>query len=55
MKFTVEHAQKVAAKLYGEPFARCAPDCRSCDALAEDWEYNVSQVLAALKFLEDEG
>tara|TARA_R110000868_G_scaffold74313_1_gene214841 strand:+ start:1661 stop:1828 length:168 start_codon:yes stop_codon:yes gene_type:complete len=54
MKFTIEHAQKVAAKLYGEPFARCVHHCEACDALAEDWEYNVSQVLAALKFLEDD-
>jgi hypothetical protein len=42
----------VAAKLYGEPQAKCAPDCKACDALEEEWECNVSQVLAALKVLE---
>ena len=52
MKFTVEHAQKVAAELYDEPQARCGPDCRACDALEAGWEYNVSQVLAALSVLE---
>jgi hypothetical protein len=54
MKFTVEHAKKVAALLYDEPQARCGPDCVACDALEEDWEFNVSRVLAALKILEGE-
>jgi hypothetical protein len=54
MKFTIEHAQKVAAKLYDEPQARCVDHCEACDALEAGWEYNVSQVLAALKVLEGE-
>jgi hypothetical protein len=54
MKFTIEHAKKVAAKLYDEPFERCNPECEECDADAEDWERNVNNVLAALKLLEDE-
>jgi hypothetical protein len=54
MKFTVEHAKKVAALLYDEPQARCGPDCVACDAMAEDWEHQVNNLLAALKVLEDE-
>jgi hypothetical protein len=54
MKFTIEHARKVAGELYGEPFARCNPECEACDAMEEDWEYNVNKVLAALKVLEIE-
>jgi hypothetical protein len=54
MKFTIEHARKVAAKLYGEPLARCNPECEACDALSEEWECQVSQVQAALKVLEDD-
>ena len=54
MKFTVEHAQKVAAELYDEPPRRCSPTCKACDTLAADWKFRVSQVLAALKFLEDD-
>jgi hypothetical protein len=54
MKFTIEHAKKVAAELYNEPLERCSPECEDCDADAEDWEHNVNKVLAALKLLEDE-
>jgi hypothetical protein len=54
MKFTVEHARKVARELYGEPFARCSLECEACNAMAEDWEHQVNNVLAALKVLEDE-
>jgi len=54
MKFTVEHAKKVAAILYEEPQARCVDHCEACDTLAADWEFRVSQVLAALKLLEDD-
>jgi hypothetical protein len=54
MKFTVEHAKKVAAKLYEEPRERCSPTCKACDTLAADWEFKVNNVLAALKVLEDE-
>lgn len=53
MKFTIEHAKKVAAELYGEPFERCSPECEDCDAIAEDWERQVNNVLAVLKLLED--
>ena len=52
MKFTVEHAKKVAAELYDEPFERCNPECEECDADEEDWENQVNNVLAALKVLE---
>ena len=52
MKFTIEHARRVAAELYGDPFARCSLECEACNAMAEDWERQVSQVLAALKVLE---
>lgn len=54
MKFTIEHAKKVAAELYGDPFEGCSPECEACDALEAGWEYNVSQVQAALKVLEDD-
>ena len=54
MKFAIGHARILAAILYDEPQSRCAPDCRSCDELAEEWEWNVNKVLAALKFLEDD-
>lgn len=54
MKFTIEHARKVAIELYDEPQARCVDRCKVCDAMAEDWEYNVNKVLAALKVLEIE-
>jgi hypothetical protein len=54
MKFTIEHARKVAAKLYGEPQARCFDHCEACDTMAEDWGYHVNEVLAALKVLEGE-
>jgi len=54
MKFTIEHARKVAGELYDEPFARCSPECEACSSMAEDWEYNVNKVLDALRVLEDE-
>jgi len=54
MKFTIEHARKVAAELYDEPQERCGTECEACDALEMDWEYNVNKVLAALKILENE-
>jgi hypothetical protein len=54
MKFTIEHAKKVAAELYEEPFERCNPECEDCDAMAVDWEHNVNKVLASLKLLENE-
>lgn len=54
MKFHVGHARILAAILYDEPQARCVDHCEACDALEAGWEYNVSQVLTALKFLEDD-
>ena len=54
MKFTIEHARKVAEELDEKPQARCVDHCKVCDAMAEDWELNVNRVLAALKVLEDE-
>jgi hypothetical protein len=54
MKFTIEHAKKVAAELYGDPFERCSPECEACNAMAEDWEHQVNNLLAALKVLEDD-
>lgn len=54
MKFTVEHARKVAAELYDEPQARCIHYCEACDAIEGDWILKVDEVLAALMVLEDE-
>ena len=54
MKFTVEHARKVARELYGDLPQRCSPVCEVCDVIGDDWEYNVNKVLDALRVLENE-
>lgn len=54
MKFTVEHARKVAAELYDEPQARCVDHCEVCDSIDGDWILKVDEVLAALRVLENE-
>ena len=57
IKFTPDHARKVAEKLFpddGPPWGsgQCSPDCEACAHRRKAWENQILKVWKALKVLE---
>lgn len=54
MKFTEDHARKVAEKLFPHDvfINKCNPKCKQCDSDKESWEMKIREVLLALRILE---